>query len=600
MAKIRKLDEAMVGLIAAGEVVEGPWSVVKELLENSLDAGASRLGVSVDGGGFNEIRVTDDGCGMEAADVALAFERYATSKVSRPEDLDAVGTLGFRGEALPAIAAVSRVTVYTRTAADATGVKALVAEGAVTCAPEGAPLGTTVVVSDLFYNVPARRKFAGQPASEWRRAAEAFKRLALAQLRPTFSLRKDRRLQYTASGGADARQRLGDLLGWELLDRLVPVAAANGAYALEAYLSPAAMTYGTTANIYTIVNGRPARGKPVFKAVMSAYEGRLERGRYPLAVVYLTLPREEVDVNVHPRKEEVRFAAEGAVFDFVARALREALAQAGVAVRAASFAAPPPAPYAAAEAPAVTAEIREAVEGYLERRGLWPGPRGPRAPVKPDVKAGAAPARARAFGGFGRDEAVEVLGQLDNTYIIVRRGRDLVVVDQHTAHERVLYDRLVKAGGGAGRQELLLPVTVSPGPAAAADLRACLPALNELGFEVDDFGGDTFLVRSHPNDLPVGGLGEFLAGVAADFAEEGRPAADVRREAVLKSVACHGAVKAGTRLEADEMAALVGDLFASAAPDVCPHGRPTMVNLAARELERLFRRGGESEKKPRP
>jgi DNA mismatch repair protein MutL len=195
---------------------------------------------------------------------------------------------------------------------------------------------------------------------------------------------------------------------------------------------------------------------------------------------------------------------------------------------------------------------------------------------------------------------VEVLGQLDNTYIIVRRGRDLVVVDQHTAHERVLYDRLVKAGGGAGRQELLLPVTVSPGPAAAADLRACLPALNELGFEVDDFGGDTFLVRSHPNDLPVGGLGEFLAGVAADFAEEGRPAADVRREAVLKSVACHGAVKAGTRLEADEMAALVGDLFASAAPDVCPHGRPTMVNLAARELERLFRRGGESEKKPRP
>jgi DNA mismatch repair protein MutL len=536
---------------------------------------------------------------MDGADVALAFERYATSKVNRPQDLDAVGTLGFRGEALPAIAAVSRVTVYTRTAADATGVKAVVAEGAVTCAPEGAPPGTTVVVSDLFYNVPARRKFAGQPASEWRRAAEAFKRLALAQLRPTFSLRKDRRLQYTASGGADARQRLGDLLGWELLDRLVPVAAANGVYALEAYLSPATMTYGTTANIYTIVNGRPARGKPVFKAVMSAYEGRLERGRYPLAVVYLTLPREEVDVNVHPRKEEVRFAAEAAVFDFAVRALREALAGAGVAVRAASFAAPPPVSSAAA-APAVRAEIREAVEGYLERQGLWPGPRGPRAPAKADVKAGAAPAGAPACGGFGRDEAVEVLGQLANTYIIVRRGRDLVVVDQHTAHERVIYERLLKARGEAGRQELLLPVTVSPGPAAATDLRAYLPALNELGFEVDDFGGDTFLVRSHPNDLRVGDLGEFLAGVVTDIAEEGRPAADVRREAVLKSVACHGAVKAGTRLEADEMAALVGDLFASAAPDVCPHGRPTMVNLGARELERLFRRGAESEKKPRP
>ncbi|GAH86220.1 unnamed protein product, partial [marine sediment metagenome] len=215
MAKVRKLDEATIALIAAGEVVEGPWSVVKELTENSLDAGAGRVDVSVDGGGFKEIKVTDDGCGMGEEDLALAFERYATSKVARPEDLDAVATLGFRGEALPAIAAVSRVTVYTRAEDEPTGLKAEVAAGTVDVSREGAPPGTTVIVRDLFYNVPVRRKFAGRPASEWRRAAEAFKRLALARLAPAFSLTKDRRLQYTTSADATARQRVGEVLGWE-------------------------------------------------------------------------------------------------------------------------------------------------------------------------------------------------------------------------------------------------------------------------------------------------------------------------------------------------------------------------------------------------
>jgi DNA mismatch repair protein MutL len=588
MAKVRKLDESMVGLIAAGEVVEGPWSVVKELLENSLDAGARRLDVSVDGGGFQEIKVTDDGCGMDADDVVMAFERYATSKVARPEDLEAVTTLGFRGEALPAIAAVSRVTVYTRAGGDAVGLKGVVAGGGVKVAPEGAPGGTTVVVKDLFYNVPARRKFAGQPATEWRRAAEVFKRLALAQRAPTFSLTKDRRLQYTASGGADARQRIGDILGWELLERLVPVNAESDAFSLEAYLSPAAVTYGTTGNIYTIVNGRPARGKPIFKAVMSAYEGRLERGRYPLAVLYFTLPEKDVDVNVHPRKEEVRFAAEAAVFDFVSRALREGLARAGVAVTASSFGSARR--EAVAAAPRVTAEIREAVEGYLERRGLWPREGARAAGPEPEVAFGEAAGRTDAFDRRAGDESVEVLGQLNDTYIIARRGGDLVVVDQHTAHERVVYDRLVSTEGRVGRQELLMPVTVSLGTAAAADLRACLPVLNELGFDVQEFGGDAFVVRSHPNNLRVRNLEEFLGRVVADFAEEGRPAAEARREAVRKSIACQGAVKAGERLEAGEMTALLRDLFASASPDVCPHGRPTMVNLAARELERLFRR----------
>lgn len=592
MAKVRKLDGKMIALIAAGEVVEGPWSVVKELMENSLDAGARRLDVSVSGGGFKEIKVADDGCGMAAEDLVLAFERYATSKVARPEDLDAVATLGFRGEALPAIAAVSRVTVYTRGEDEPTGWKAEVAAGGVDVSPEGAPPGTTAIVRDLFYNVPARRKFAGRPTSEWRRAAEVFKRLALAQLTPAFSLTKDRRLQYTTSPDATARQRIGEVLGWELLDQLMPVAAEGRDFSLEAYLAPSSASYGTTGNIYTVVNGRPARAKAVFKAVMSAYEGRLERARYPLAVLYLELSKAEVDVNVHPRKEEVRFADENAVYEFVGRALREELARVGVTVSAAPWAVPSAEP--ASGRPEVTAAIKETVEGYLKRHALWPAtaPERPRAAAEPSAAVfHAAEGSVAAAASLPRVGVVEVLGQLDNTYVIVRRGADLVVVDQHTAHERVIYDRLARAAGGRGRQKLLMPVTVSLGAAAAADLRPCLGTLNDFGFEVEEFGGDAFVLRSHPNDVRLGNVETFLAGVVKGFVEEGRPAeVESRREAVLRSVACHSAVKAGERLGLAEMAALVGDLFASATPDVCPHGRPTMVNLAARDLARLFRR----------
>jgi DNA mismatch repair protein MutL len=594
MARVRKLDEGMVALIAAGEVVEGPWSVVKELMENSLDAGARRVDVSVAGGGFAEIKVTDDGCGMDEGDLTLAFERYATSKVGRPEDLDAVATLGFRGEALPAIAAVSRITVYTRAEGEAVGLKAEVEGGKVAVSREGAPPGTTVVVRELFGSVPARRKFAGKPASEWRRAAETFKRLALAQMTPAFSLTKDGRLQYATSANAAPRQRVGEILGWELLDQLIPVVAGGGDYSLQAYLAPPSASYGTTGNIYTVVNGRPARARPVFKAVMSAYDGRLERGRYPLVVLYLELPAEAVDVNVHPRKEEVRFAGEGAVSEFVGRALREELARVGVAVPAAALGAPPP-PAEPGE-PEVATSIRRNVEGYLKRHGLWPDAAPPpEFEAAPEARPGAA-AREAAVGvvDAGREPesgSAEVMGQLDETYIIVRRGGDLVVVDQHTAHERVIYDRLVRAAGAGGRQELLMPVTVSPGAAAAADLRSCLQALNELGFEVEEFGGDSFVLRGHPNDVNVGDAEKFFARVVEDFVEDGRPEEmERRREAVLKSVACHGAVRAGERLEFAEMAALVADLFASPTPDVCPHGRPTMVNLAARDLARLFRR----------
>jgi len=586
VGKIRILDEGVVTLIAAGEVVEGPWSVVKELMENALDAGASRLEVSLAGGGFDEIRVTDDGCGMDADDLALAFARHATSKVARAEDLDAIATMGFRGEALAAVAGVSRVTVLTRAAGDDVGLRAEAEGGRVRVAPEGAPPGTTVIVRDLYYNVPARRKFAGQPAAEWRRAVEVFKRLALARLAPAFTLAKDRRLQYAAAGGADARRRIGEILGWDAAAKMAAVAAEEGEVALEAYLAPPNLAALTTNNIYTIINGRPARAKPTFKAVMAAYEGRLERGRYPLVVLYLTLPERRVDVNVHPRKEEVRFDDDGAILDVVSRALRRGLAGATVGVAAADFAAPAaPSP---PPAPAVTA-VREAVEGYLREHKLWPASSSPRQQTVTYARPQPLPA-GKSHGVEAAEAGLEVLGQLDDTYIIVRRGRDLVVVDQHTAHERVIYDRLA-ARPGRLTQELLLPATVTLPAATAADLTLCLPALAELGFDVEPFGGGAFLVRGLPSQLAVGDADAFLRRVVEDFVEAARPAsAEGKREAMLRSVACRAAVMAGERLDFEEMAALVRDLLATATPEVCPHGRPTMVHLEARALERLFQR----------
>jgi DNA mismatch repair protein MutL len=354
-----------------------------------------------------------------------------------------------------------------------------------------------------------------------------------------------------------------------------------------------------TSNIFTIINGRPARAKPLFKAVAGAYDGRLERGRYPMAVVYLTLPLDAVDVNVHPRKEEVRLAEENAVYEFVSGALRRALAGVVVAVPASSFA---PSPVSAAAlapekaggpADAATrgavAAVRDAVEGYLKSRSLWPERRGDGA--APFTEVGGAPLVAGPGKPLAADAATVVLGQLDDTYIIVRRCGDLVVFDQHTAHERVLYERLERAAGDIPRQELLLPATVTLSRAAAADLRVCLPALAEAGFDVAEFGADTFILRGHPADLAVGDAEGLFAQLVKDFAEAGRPAAaDDRRDTVRKSVACRAAVKAGQPLAASEMAALVSGLLRARRPEVCPHGRPTMVHLSSRELAKLFGR----------
>lgn len=554
--------------------------MVKELMENSLDAGANRVEVSVSGGGFESVTVADDGCGMEEEDLRLAFERYATSKIACREDLGAISTLGFRGEALAAIAAVADVTVLTRTAEDDVGLRGTVKQGRVAVRREGAPRGTTVTVRRLFADVPARRKFAGAAAAEYRRVADVFKRICLSAPLPAFKLTKDGKLQYTARAGATRRERVGEVIGWQYLEEVGYAEASEGDCKLTAFFSSPRVSFAGTANIYTIINGRPARAKPVFKAVMSAYDLRLDRGRYPLAVIYLDLPPDAVDVNVHPRKEEVRLADEEAVAAFVRRALAEGLGRAAVTVPNAAFAAeapvPPPPPVV------VTNGIREAVEGYLKRTGLWP--------QRPAHSSPAGRVEEVTPPPVPPAGDVAVLGQLDATYIIVKKGEELVVIDQHTAHERVIYDSL--ASRPAAVQELLLPLSFSLPPALADDLTAGLPALRDAGFDIAEFGPQTFVVRSVPNGARIGDWEGFFSEVASNLRRAGgeRSAPGAAREAVLKTIACHGAVKAGEVLTAEEMASLVRDLWATPTPEVCPHGRPTMVRLETKQLERLFRR----------
>jgi DNA mismatch repair protein MutL len=598
---IRKLTEDVIRLIAAGEVVEGPWSVVKELMENSLDAGASRVEVLLKGGGLDEITVRDDGCGMTEAEVVLAFDRHTTSKIGGADDLDRITTLGFRGEALAAIAAVSNVTVVTKPAGELLGSK-LTVRGGKTGEPtaEGAPDGTTVTVRNLFKNVPAREKFAGGKTAEGRKAAEQFRRIALARTGPEMKLTSNGRLLYACAGNSGTRERVGEILGWDELEYLLPLEYEAGDVRFYGYVSKPGKSWAGTGRIYSIINGRPARSRPVFRGLMAGYGGRLEKGRYPTAVVYLEICTEKVDVNVHPRKEEVRFADEDAIYRAVMGAVSEVVEPYRPVVPAGAFVGGDGRQLTTGQeesALGVSAEIREAVEGYAVRHGLitipddeisderygYPGDVGVVNVTGPGVPA------ELAAGG----KEIKVLGQLYNKYVIADTGAGLIVIDQHTAHERVIYERLKKAAetGKIPGQRLLVPETVRLGRGEVELLEYMIEDFAELGYELEAFGGDTYAVKSRPAELKSKDVGEFIRGVLDDFVERGgKPGVPEIRDRLLKSIACRAAVMAGDPLAPEEMAALVEGLLTAECAAVCPHGRPTMVDLPDRVLDRLFGR----------
>lgn len=571
---IRVLPPEVAGRIAAGEVVERPASVAKELIENSLDAGATRVAVEVVEGGLRLLRVADNGCGIAADELELAFRRHATSKLPEDDSLHSVSTLGFRGEALPSIAAVSEVEAVSRAAgmASATAIR-LSAGELLRVKAVGGPVGTAIEVRSLFRRQPARLKFLRSASSEAGQIATVVSHYALAYPEVAFSLTVDGRETFVTTGSGSRREAVSGAYGAGTASAMIEVAETSEDHSLEALIGTPALSRASRSYVTIFINRRWVRSRSLTFAVEEAYRGLLQTGRFPIAVVDLRLPPEEVDVNVHPAKAEVRLRDERRVFGLVQRPIRSALA--GMA--APDYGAPPPWPRAAAAmAVAPDLELRREEEGT----------------------------GARPFLEAGRQEALPAripllrpLGQAGTTYIIAEGPAGLYLIDQHAAHERVMFER-VKSGLGAsasGAQGLLAPVVLEMTPSQEALMSSFAGALKELGFEIEAFGPGGrrrapggYILRSVPALLKADDPARAFTEVLDLLTRADGPSDGLDR--VAASVACHAAVRAGQTLSSEEMRDLLRQLEECELPQTCPHGRPTMLHLSADELARRFAR----------
>ena len=611
MPAIRRLPETLVNRIAAGEVVERPSSALKELVENAIDAGATRIAVVLGEGGLSRIEVTDDGCGMEPSDMALALERHATSKLP-DEAIELVNTLGFRGEALPSIASVARLTLESRVRGAEQGWKRVVDHGVLTEeGPAALPPGTRVRVEHLFGKVPARRKFLRSARSEYAACLDIVRRLALARPEIGFSLEHDGRRILAVQGGERLAARVAQIVARELGDNGVAIAAERGPLRLTGVAGLPTYNRGVADHQYLFVNGRPVKDRLLTGAVRGAYADMLARDRHAVLALFLDLPPEEVDVNVHPAKTEVRFRDSAAVRGFIVSGLREALAtgdrrsaQTPAADAMARWQVEPEASPRPAEAPAEpTPVLRSMFSGRDWSR--------PSASVREAGKAWrsyeaeamgeplAAPAgRAEEAAELPDDAASFPLGiargQVANTYIVAESADGLVIVDQHAAHERLVLERLRAAGAGdavAASQTLLIPEVVELDEPACDRLEEQASHFAGLGLIVERFGPGAMLVRAMPAAIKSGDPHKLLQDLADDIAQHGSSLLlGEKLDHVLATMACHGSVRAGRTLSVAEMNALLREMERTPRSGQCNHGRPTWVKLSMADVEKLFGR----------
>ncbi len=579
-ARIRILPEETVNRVAAGEVVERPAAALKELLENAVDAGARRVEIDLEGAGRRLIRVADDGAGMAHDDALLALERHATSKIGSVEDLERVGTYGFRGEALPSIAAVSRLRLTTRARGEEGATRIEVDAGRVLrVAPCGAPEGTEVEVRDLFRSVPARLKFLRTDATELGHCLGVATRLALARTSLALTLRHGSRPLLRLPPAGDAAQRLRDLHGAEFVAGLVPVRAAAGGVSVEGFVSrPGAARPGAEYQ-QLFVNARPVREPLLAQGIREASRDWFEQEKAgPSYFLWIDLPAGEVDVNVHPTKREVRFRDLAAVRRLVAGAIADALRE----DRSGWLRSLPPGP----GAQPVAAPAPPPGPGHsLGGDGAAPYAAGSAAPpALPFAPPAGAPRAAAAPEG-------PLAGQLFETYLVTLLPDRLVLTDQHAAHERILYERILAREGAGASQLLLEPVPLELSAGEGDALEAVRADLAALGVEAEPIGPRAWRIRSLPPELPAGEaeafVRELLAAARDGEAPAGVPAFRHRAAALL---ACHGAVRAARRLSPAEAAALLADLARTGNPGCCPHGRPTAVTIDRAEIERRFKR----------
>jgi DNA mismatch repair protein MutL len=582
---IRQLPPNLINRIAAGEVVERPASVVKELVENTIDAGAARIDVVANGGGLSLIRVTDDGSGMDRDDLVLAIERHATSKL-KDDDLSHIVTLGFRGEALPSIAAVARLTITSR-ARGADHAYEIAVDGGRKgqIKPAAIGEGTRIEVRDLFYATPARLKFMKSERAETAAIADVVKRLALANPEIAFSLstgdRATLRLEPCPPGLLDhGLARLGRILGEEFVTDALTVRAARGSLAVEGFAGLATLHRPNSLGQHLVVNGRPVRDKLLAGAVRGGYGDLVPNGRHPMLALFLTLPPDEVDVNVHPAKTELRFRDAQAVRALIVTALHQAL---GSAQHRATASLSEQALSRMTRPAGVSMPNRQAF-GFADRA------QAPLAPISTPSAVTHVNADDDSAVAFPLGAA---RAQVHDTFIIAETENSLVIVDQHAAHERLVYERLKKAfaNGGPSRQMLLIPEVVELDAEAADRLAGAGAELERLGLVVEAFGQSAVIVREVPALLGQGNLQGLMRDLADELAEgEGSLVVSERLDHVLSTMACHGSVRAGRRLNATEMNALLRDMEETPFSGQCNHGRPTYVELKLADIEKLFQR----------
>ena len=573
---IKVLPPDLAAKIAAGEVVERPASVVKELIENSIDAGSSQITVEIKSGGVEQIKVSEDGHGIAAEDVAIAFQRHATSKIDSQEQLDAIATLGFRGEALPSIAAVSRTVITTRQPLNPGGFRMELLWGeAVISGSQGCPPGTTVEVSDLFGNLPARRKFLRSSSAETSRIQELVSRYALVFPGIRFQLMVDGRVSFTSPGNGLPREALLTVYGPEAATAMLEVHGEDpeSGYQVDGFAGAPSLTRANRTYMAFFVNRRWVQSRMLSFAVEEAYSGLLQVKRYPLAALNISIPYDEVDVNSHPSKREVRFREENRVFSTVQRAVRSVL----VADSPVPSLAPPP-----------DSVYPAAVASTFFPRSAFGGVRNGASTHDYQSGFGGAPADATA----PRQDVppLKVVGQLKLTYIVAEGPAGMFLVDQHAAHERVLFDRICQktAEQEPQSQPLLQPVSAELSPSQGDTLKLHHESLENYGFQFEPFGDGSYLLRAVPSIFGAGDPAKSLLDVLDMAGFEGL--VRQKEDVTAASIACHGAIRAGKSLTEPEMAALLEQLEATPNPHTCPHGRPTMVHFSSTHMEREFGR----------
>jgi DNA mismatch repair protein MutL len=603
MSLIRILPEVLSNKIAAGEVVERPASVVKELMENALDAQSTRITIDIKNGGRSLIQIADNGIGMNKDDALLALERYATSKIAEDKDLFSIRTLGFRGEALPSIASVSRFSMITRDAASDTGTQIMVTGGRIDKVIEtGAPIGTLITVKQLFFNTPARRKFLKTVTTELGHIADSVASMAMGRPKIRIRLRHNEKILKDWPSVTEPIDRITDILGRDVKHRLYSVAGENNRIKLSGWIGSPDIFRSTVRGIYLFVNGRMVRDRVIRHALFSGYAGRLMKGRYPLAVLFVDLPPDEVDVNVHPTKHEVRFSRQRAVHDLVATVVADTLKrndrlswqpnpdrirQDAVTETTTIYEPARPAisrPFDPFPTPSLSPPDRiipPASNPAVHENRQMPSARSIQTPLVPENPV----------------HRLRMIGQFQGTYILCEwsgeKGKELIIIDQHAAHERIVFEDLKRRyhSGRGPVQRLMIPETIELNFTEARILDRIRPNLARLGMEITPFGQNTFVVKAVPALLGGGETAPLSREILEQTAEPGHgPQLEQSLNDCLILMACHSAIRAKQRLTEIEQQALLDQLMACDNPAHCPHGRPTWIRWSVQALEKSFGR----------